>query len=157
MVTLRFAFATLCIGLISFSAGNILSFVFAYMIVQPHAKFTGAGAFHLGVVASAWMSICLMLSFLLTVPFYLRIFGRRSLRHLLIYTSFFLVLIGLAQRSPLLSVLVSVSSRILRFITHSEVIALLVLPLQATLVATALFCAAAYLVARFFAPRPIAT
>src|SRR5688572_6286283 len=66
LVTLRFALAALCIGLISFSAGTMLSFVSAYFVVQPHAKFTGAAAFHLGVVVSAWMSICLMLSFLIT-------------------------------------------------------------------------------------------
>jgi hypothetical protein len=116
-------------------------------------KFTGAAAFHLGVVASAWMSICLMLSFLLTAPFYLRIFGVRNLRHLLIYSALFVVLVGLAQRSPVLSLLVSVSTTILRTITQSDTIVLFVLPLQATLLATALFCGAAYLVSRLFARR----
>src|SRR5215218_1314029 len=82
MVAFRFALASSLVGLLSFSAGTLLSLVSAYFVVQPHAKSTGAAAFHLGVIASAWMSCCMMIAFLLTTPFYLRIFGHRTLQHL---------------------------------------------------------------------------
>ncbi len=141
----RFLLATLLIGLISFSAGTILSFVSSYFVVQPEAKFTGAAGFQLGVFAAAWMSVCLMLSFAMTIPFYLRIFGNRSLRHLLIYSGIFVVLVGIALRSPPMSAIMYFSGRIVHAITQSDIATLLVLPMQASLIATFVICGAIYL------------
>jgi hypothetical protein len=147
---IRFLLATLLIGLISFSAGTILSFLSAYFVVQPHAKFSGAAAFQIGVLASGWMSVCLMLSFAVTIPFYRRIFGDRSLRHLLIYSGIFVVLVGMALRSPPMNALMFVSGKIVHAVTRSDLATLLLLPMQASLLATFVICGAAYLTRNLF-------
>jgi len=149
----RVLLAALLICLISFSAGTILSFISAYFVIQPHAKFTGAAAFHLGVFASAWTSLCLTLSFIATMPVYLRTFGQRSFRHLLVYGGIFVVVTGLALRSPPMHALMFVSGKIVRTITHSEIATVFFLPLQATLIATLVFCGAAWLAGSVFRRR----
>ena len=146
----RFLLAMLLIGLISFSTGTILSFVSAYFVIHSHAKYSGAPGFHLGVLASAWMSVCLMLSFMVTTPFYLRIFGHRSLRHLLVYSGVFVVVIGVVLRSPPMNILMFVSAKVLHAFTRSDLATLLVLPMQGSLIATFIFCGAAYLTRSLF-------
>ena len=142
----RILFATIFVGLVNFIVGVARSFLGAYVFVKPNAKFTGDGAFQLGIMISGWMSVFLMVSFLATSPIYLKAFGKRSLRHLLIYAAVFLVVVSVLFQSPPAVGLAIVVARILAALSAPGPWQVMIPPLVAVLIGALLFSGVVFVV-----------
>ena len=149
----RILLAAILVGVTSFAFGVARSFLAAYVFVKPDAKFTGHGLFQLGLMVSGWMSVCLILSFLATSPIYLKMFGKRSLRHLLIYAAVFLVAVSILSQSPPATGVATVVWRILGALSPPGPWQVMIPPLVAVLVGALLFSGVVFLATMPFRRR----
>ena len=140
----RFIFTALLIGVLAVTIGAALSFFTAYVFVRPDAKFTGYGAFQLGLMASTWWSTCLTLSFLTTGPFYLGRFGERSWRHVLTYAAIFVAFVLFVMRWPLIQGFMHLLWKVMRALNANELVMVLLVPLSGFLLVALAFCGLAH-------------
>lgn len=140
----RIFVTAILIVLISFAIGAIGSFLSAYVFVSPNAKFTGWGAFHLGLLASAWISFCFGFSFLATAPIFSRLFHLRSFRHALLLGAIHVAVLLVAFRSPPAQVLMGALRQIARVFTRNEIAQVAIVSLGTSVAVAALFHVLAY-------------
>ena len=119
-------------GFLTLIFGVIRSFWVAYVFPPPNPKFGTFTAFSFGAIASTYAGICVAISLLATIPFYVRRVGLRSLRHLLIYSLAFVFLMTFPA-SPAVQGLVLVFSKLCRSLGGGDLAALTLAPLVSCL------------------------
>jgi len=147
--------AVVLVGILSFGFSAFWSYLQAYVLRPPDPKFGRDGAFQLGVFVSAWMSVCFAVSFLATVPLYLRLFGHRSLRHLLLYSVAFVSVLCAVAWSEAISFLVAIFGPIIPEFSGNGLPEIILSFLAASLVAALLFCGFAFVAERPFRRRAV--
>jgi hypothetical protein len=137
---------TFLAALTYFGLSVVQSFLGAYIFAKADAKFTGYGSFRLGLLVTSWMSFCLILSFLVTLPLSIRAFPTRRFRHLLIYAGAFFLFVPLLLKSPPATGVVIVMWRVLSFVAPAGPVQIVIPPLVGILLAAFLFSATTVLV-----------
>jgi hypothetical protein len=141
----RILVATLFVGILTLVVGSVWSYLSAYLLHPPDPKFGRHGSFHIGILVSACLGLCFVISFLATTPLYLRLFGERSLRQLLVYGTAFVIALYAAFQSGAVGLVFLPVNFVVRPL-FGDGVAIILAFLSASLIAAWLFCRMASIV-----------